>query len=184
MLLHLEIAFARWPGGASRAAGGGAAGESGVVGCSCRCCWWSCWRAAGARFILWSWPLVTGGVVPARLVRAMLAAVPRPPIDSRCPGVAMQFLNWTPVACGTPLSAHWTCHHHGWCVLGLQGLLRRRCLCAIERQNGLGQNGYGHCQRCGCWFVVVAVGCSQCCCGLLLFAAGVAVCVTLLSHLI
>ena len=118
----------------------------------------------------------------ARLVRAMLAAVPLPPIDSRCPGVAMQFLNWTPVACGTPLSAHWTCHHHGWCVLGLQGT--PMCLCAIERQNGLGQNGYGHCQRCGCWFVVVAVGYSQCCCGLLLFAAGVAVCVTLLSHLI
>ena len=72
------------------------------------------------------------------------------------PGVAMQFLNWTPVACATPLLAHWTCHHHGWCVFGLQGLLRRRCLCAIERQNGLSQNGYGHCQRCGCWFVLVA----------------------------
>ena len=71
----------------------------------------------------------------------MLAAVPLPSITPLGPGVAMQLLNWTPVACATPLLAHWTCHHHGWCVFGLQGLLRRRCLCAIQRQNGLSQHG-------------------------------------------
>ena len=60
-------------------------------------------------------------VVPARIILADPAAIPRPPIGPLCHGVALQPLNWTPFARITPLVANWTYHYHGSRFLTLSG---------------------------------------------------------------